>query len=389
MSIGYLYIICNDDLPIDMLKIGVSTLAPELIAQEFTDKFEPPSPYRVLHKVAVLDCSFAEYVVLTKLERYRKVSRKHGSIFDISMDKAKRAIDVFRKAVDNHAITKQQIDRKRGTTSQRETAEVEKPSVLADNKVFSKRKRNIEHQKGVNELQSVKKSNRRKTKKLFYVYEYVNKHTGVQFYIGKGKEYRFSAHMKEARKTDIRNPKLDMIRDLNFEDGVKINIIENNLHESKALALEVRLIREIGRKDLGNGPLLNLSDGGEGISGGVDQYGYLGKGIARFITDIVHQGEYIQEMSRLVRQYITEQKMQVKWIEERIIPHIQEMGNVGCHYKGPKIFLRGWQFSLDRKMIDVNLLTLSTKGFLKVHGDLPFNEGSVSAAPVNYDFGQA
>lgn len=70
-----------------------------------------------------------------------------------------------------------------------------------------------------------------------------------------------------------------------------------------------------------------------------------------------------------------------------LIPHIQEMGNVGYHYKGPKILLRGWQFSLNSKMIDVNSLTLETKGFLRVHGDLPLNKGYVAPAPKNYKFG--
>jgi len=37
-------------------------------------------------------------------------------------------------------------------------------------------------------------------------------------------------------------------------------------------------------------------------------------------------------------------------------------------------------------MIDVNTLTLNTRGFLKVHGDLPFNEGFVAKAPEGYDF---
>jgi hypothetical protein len=38
-------------------------------------------------------------------------------------------------------------------------------------------------------------------------------------------------------------------------------------------------------------------------------------------------------------------------------------------------------------MIDVNTLTLDTKGFFKVHGDLPFNEGFVAEAPEGHDFG--
>jgi hypothetical protein len=92
-------------------------------------------------------------------------------------------------------------------------------------------------------------------------------------------------------------------------------------------------------------------------------------------------------MSGEIRKYVEDNRMKVKWVERRIIPHIQEMGNVGYHYKGPKILLRGWQFSLDRKMVDVNNLTLDTKGFLKVHGDLPFNKGFVSNPQKHYVFG--
>ncbi|RLG37014.1 MAG: hypothetical protein DRO01_07595 [Thermoproteota archaeon] len=215
-------------------------------------------------------------------------------------------------------------------------------------------------------------------KKNFYVYEYINLKTKIPFYIGKGKDYRFSSHLNEARNTDTKNPKLDMIRNLNFEEGVQINIVQDQLDESHALALETNLIKQLGRKDLGKGPLLNRSNGGEGLSGGVDQYGYKRKGIARFVTDLVHNGEYIQNMPRLVQEYVLQNDMKVKWVEERIIPHIQEMGNVGCHYKGPKFLLQGWQFSLDGKMIDVNSLTLDTLGLLKVHGDLPFNQGYIS-----------
>jgi LEM-3-like GIY-YIG domain len=221
-------------------------------------------------------------------------------------------------------------------------------------------------------------------KKDFYVYQYVNRHTGVPFYVGKGKNYRSTSHLNEARKTSTNNPKLNMIRKLNFEEGVEIEVIKKDLEESRALALEAELIRKIGRKELNSGPLLNRSNGGEGLSGGVDPYGYKRTGIARFITDMVHSGEFVQNMPKLVRQYVRDNNMTVKWVENRIISHVQEMGNVGCHYKGPKITLCGWQFSLNGKMIDVNNLTLETHGFLKVHGDLPFNEGVVTKLPEDY-----
>jgi hypothetical protein len=214
--------------------------------------------------------------------------------------------------------------------------------------------------------------------KRFYVYEYVDRRTGTPFYVGKGKNYRLSSHMNEAKKSSEVNPKLEMIRSLNYEEGVIINIVDDNLLESYSLALEAKLIRKIGRKDLGQGPLLNRTNGGEGLSGGGDQYGYKRTGIARYITDLVHKGEYVQNMSGLVRTFVNENCMKVKWVEERIIPHIQEMGNVGCHYKGPKILLHGWQFSLDGKMVNVNSLTLETEGLLRVHGDLPFNQGFVA-----------
>lgn len=222
---------------------------------------------------------------------------------------------------------------------------------------------------------------------IYYVYELVNRYTYVPFYIGKGKNYRCSTHIQRAKKTDKKNPLLEEIRRLDFERGVEINFLKKNISESEALELEVKLIEKIGRKDLGTGPLLNQTSGGDGISGGIDKYGYRHIGIARFITDLVDDGTFIEDVPDLVRQYVAENNMRVKYVEDRIIPHIQEMGNAGRHYKGKKITLQGWQFSLDGKMIDVNDLTMQTKGFLKAHGDLPLNEGFVAKAPEGYDFG--
>lgn len=52
-----------------------------------------------------------------------------------------------------------------------------------------------------------------------------------------------------------------------YNDGGEIlyTKIEENVNASRAAELEILKIREIGRHDLGRGPLCNLTDGGDGI----------------------------------------------------------------------------------------------------------------------------
>lgn len=128
----------------------------------------------------------------------------------------------------------------------------------------------------------------------FYVYIYLDprkpgnyKYENIEFsyqpfYVGRGHGNRINSHLHKIGRPNVDNSYFHSKLNRIFEETRRYPIrcvLERNLTYVGSVALERKLIRNIGRRDLCKGPLCNHTNGGDGVEGlPSERNGMYGKG---------------------------------------------------------------------------------------------------------------
>lgn len=92
---------------------------------------------------------------------------------------------------------------------------------------------------------------------MFYVYLHVREDTGVPFYVGKG----YGNRCMQRDRSNV------YWKNIVNKHGFDVVFLEENLSEQDAFELEKYWINRIGRMCDNQGPLVNITTGGDGCAG--------------------------------------------------------------------------------------------------------------------------
>lgn len=95
---------------------------------------------------------------------------------------------------------------------------------------------------------------------MAYIYRHTRLDKNEPFYIGIGSDNKFERAFSKKYRNNYWN---SIVKKTDY----KVDILIFGLSREDACFLEIELIKKIGRKDLQNGTLVNMTNGGDGISG--------------------------------------------------------------------------------------------------------------------------
>jgi len=95
---------------------------------------------------------------------------------------------------------------------------------------------------------------------MAYVYQHIRLDRNEVFYVGIGSDSRNQRAFNKLNRTKFWKSVL-------AKTEIKVEILKENISWNDACELEKELIKKYGRKDLGLGTLVNLTDGGDGSNG--------------------------------------------------------------------------------------------------------------------------
>jgi len=165
----------------------------------------------------------------------------------------------------------------------------------------------------------------------FYVYLHSDPTRGNEpFYVGKGQKKRAWDMKQRNRMHKFRVAKI-----LKAGAKVDIKLLATDLDEELAFLVEEEAIDKYGRRDLGKGPLLNFSDGGEGPSGfkHTDEYKkymseiFKGKKKSEETKRKMSEAQKIEQARRIQAGYKASPEARKKMSEK----HLSKMSCLSCH----------------------------------------------------------
>jgi hypothetical protein len=203
----------------------------------------------------------------------------------------------------------------------------------------------------------------------FYVYV-LFRLSGVPCYVGKGRKRRLLSHERLVRRGKPHaNPHLALII-RNAGGSLPKFKIGESLTERAAFSMERRLIAQIGREVHG-GPLVNLTDGGEGFAGGR----FSEEGRKRL--GVLHRGNTYgcrKHSPAEIANRVAKNTGQKRTPEQRARMSRGQLGNTNCrgykHTEETKIKMRAAALGriIPQKLRDINRARLLGKpGFFAGH----------------------